>query len=213
MKGQTRKLILEAALALFCREGLDSVSTRDIAKRVDISLGNLTYYFPSKNDIVLALSNAFIAEIDAALGAARPGGRGVFAAYYQQVEAVFYIQLRYRFLFNKRYAEIVNSIGEIQTYYQNILKERFALWRGLHGEFVQQKLASATLLEDTVALSYVFNILALFWHQEQEIYMPGMPDAKKVGHALAVFFQPYKPYLTKKGRAEFDQLIKPLKPY
>lgn len=213
MKGQTRELVLKNALLLFCKEGVDSVATRDIAKQVGISLGNLTYYFPSKNDIILALCNEFIEEIDKELSAERAAGQQVLETYYRQVEAVFYIQLRYRFLFNKRYAEIVTSITDIQTYYQNVLKGRFALWSQLHQEFVQQKLASTALLDDSTALSYVFNILALFWHQEQAIYMPNASDSQRVDHALAVFFQPYKPYLTKKGNTVFNTLIKPLKPY
>jgi len=213
MKGQTRQQILEAALILFCKEGLETVGTRDIAKQVGISLGNLTYYFPTKNDIILALSNEFTAAIDKELQVESAAGDKVFTDFYRQVEAVFQIQLRYRFLFNKRYAEIVTSIAEIQTYFQNVLKGRFVFWRQLHQEFVQQKLAAESLLEDTTSLSYVFNILALFWHQEQEIYMPKASDKQKVDHALAVFFQPYKPYLTKKGCKEFDKMVKKPKPY
>src|SRR5437867_855296 len=50
----TRTRILEAALALFRKHGLESTTMRDIAEAAGLSLGAAYYYFPSKEAILLA---------------------------------------------------------------------------------------------------------------------------------------------------------------
>ncbi len=204
--------ILNAALHLFNKKGVDEVRTRDIAKAVSISLGNLTYYFPTKNDIVLALVQEVGKAIDEALSSQTPRSNSLIIIYYYQVETIFKTHMKYRFLFG-RWGEIISSSKEIQTFAQSLLKHRFDQWHGLNQQLVREKLATPALVEDSFAHAYVLNILALFWHQEFMIYFPELTDKQKIEKALAIFFQSYKPYLTKKGLAELDPLLKKLGHY
>lgn len=56
-KGSDRtKLILDAARALFVAEGYQNVSIRKIAERIEYSPAAIYSYFPSKDDIFLALT-------------------------------------------------------------------------------------------------------------------------------------------------------------
>lgn len=59
----TRELILIASRDLFNMEGFDGTSIAMICERIGIMSGNLTYYFPKKRDIVLALKDSFDQEI------------------------------------------------------------------------------------------------------------------------------------------------------
>ena len=76
---QTRERILAVAQELFTRQGYDKTSLRDIAERLEITKAALYYYFPRKDDILLALhlrlhtlGETIIAELEAAPdGAAR----------------------------------------------------------------------------------------------------------------------------------------------
>ena len=52
----TRRAILDAALALFETDGYAQVSIRNIAAKVDYSPAAIYSYFPSKDDIFLALA-------------------------------------------------------------------------------------------------------------------------------------------------------------
>lgn len=204
---ERRNDILKAALVLFNQKGIDQVTTRDIAKEIKISLGNLTYYFPTKNDIVLALVQESGKAIDEAL--AQNGTnpqKSTLIVYYRQVETIFKTQLKYQFLFG-RWGEIISSSAEIQSFAQEFLKLRFDSWKGLHEQLVKEKLANPTLIEDSYAHSYVINMLALFWHQEFLMYFPTLNDNQKMKQALAIFFQSYKPYLTKKGLEELKPLL------
>lgn len=55
MKKQTKDTIIESAGTLFNQKGYDAVSMRDVAAQVGISVGNLTYHYPKKEDLILAL--------------------------------------------------------------------------------------------------------------------------------------------------------------
>ncbi len=188
-------------MALFNRKGIDAVNTRDIAARAGISLGNLTYYFPAKGDIVHALCLQLVEDVSGALNEIDAAGLGLFQLYYKQVEVIFRTQLRFRFILNKRYAEILTSVPEMQRNYQTVLKDRFNQFAGLHAELVRQKLAKPSLSDNSHGHFYILNMLATYWQQEAEIYFPWCTDEQKLNHALAVYFQTYVPYLTAKGAA------------
>src|SRR3954447_23673972 len=50
-----REQIVEAAVAVIAEQGLQNLSLSEIEKRAGMSRGQLTYYFPSKEDILLAV--------------------------------------------------------------------------------------------------------------------------------------------------------------
>lgn len=51
----TREKILERAMSTLIEEWYDGVTLRSVAKRCDIQLGNLQYYFPTRDSLLLAL--------------------------------------------------------------------------------------------------------------------------------------------------------------
>jgi AcrR family transcriptional regulator len=63
--GQTRERILDVARALFAQQGYAGTSIRDIADRLGITKAALYYHFPGKADILLALCEPLLAELDA----------------------------------------------------------------------------------------------------------------------------------------------------
>ena len=59
----TKKRICDAALELFEQHGYSAVTMRDIAAAADIAVGNLTYYFPKKGDLVAYLQEGMFDEM------------------------------------------------------------------------------------------------------------------------------------------------------
>src|SRR6476646_9564199 len=137
--------ILKTALQLFNKKGIDEVRTRDIAKEMKISLGNLTYYFPAKSDIVLALVEELMKAIEEALAQNNTNpSKNILTVYYNQVETIFKTHLKYRFLFG-RWGEIISSDPKIQKITQEFLKVRFDSWKGLNEQLVKEKSAKPLL--------------------------------------------------------------------
>src|SRR5438445_8446090 len=50
-----REQIIEAAVAVIAEQGLQNLSLSEIEKKAGMSRGQLTYYFPAKEDILLAV--------------------------------------------------------------------------------------------------------------------------------------------------------------
>lgn len=57
---ETRELILRAALGILIEEGYRAMTMRRVAAASGMKLGNLTYYFPSREDLVRELLDAVI---------------------------------------------------------------------------------------------------------------------------------------------------------
>lgn len=80
---QTRKHILETALALFTSKGYDQTTMRDIAAEVDCSLGLAYRYFENKQALVLELYRQMAAETAAYIEQLPEGS--IIANRFQQV--------------------------------------------------------------------------------------------------------------------------------
>jgi TetR/AcrR family transcriptional repressor of nem operon len=68
--GQRRAELLAAGRALFLAKGIAATSLDDITQRAGVSKGLFYLYFPSKEDLVLALQEQFSHEIAARMRAA-----------------------------------------------------------------------------------------------------------------------------------------------
>jgi len=62
MTSSTKKRIVETAIALFNESGYESISLRDIAKAAGTTIGNLTYHFHHKEDLLVAIQQQI--EVD-----------------------------------------------------------------------------------------------------------------------------------------------------
>src|SRR5436190_23884432 len=55
-----REQIVEAAVAVIAEQGLQNLSLSEIEKKIGMSRGQLTYYFKTKEDILLAVFDRLI---------------------------------------------------------------------------------------------------------------------------------------------------------
>jgi AcrR family transcriptional regulator len=61
---ETREQILQAALGLLVEEGSRAMSMRRVAAACGMKLGNLTYHFPSREDLIQALLDAVVSSYE-----------------------------------------------------------------------------------------------------------------------------------------------------
>ncbi len=61
---KTRDKILKKAQQLFNKNGVGNVTVRNICNELNISLGNFTYYFPDKQQIIVELYRGMIAALE-----------------------------------------------------------------------------------------------------------------------------------------------------
>lgn len=96
----TQQRILQAALELFNAEGTAAVSASRIAERCGVSKGNLQYHFPNKRDVVFALFQSAVGEMNAGWY------RDHLAPTLEHMAAMFVRQLqlivKYRFFYREQ---------------------------------------------------------------------------------------------------------------
>src|SRR5436190_7797232 len=68
-----KEQIVEAAVAVIAEQGLHHLSLSEIEKKAGMSRGQLTYYFPTKESILLALFDHLLLLMYQRLG--RPAGQ------------------------------------------------------------------------------------------------------------------------------------------
>jgi AcrR family transcriptional regulator len=69
-----REQIIEAAVAIIAEQGLQNLSLSEIENRAGMSRGQLTYYFPTKEDILLAVFDRLVLLMYERIG--KPAGQG-----------------------------------------------------------------------------------------------------------------------------------------
>ncbi len=94
MMDDTRARILRAALEEFSARGYHETSVRELAERVGVTKTAVLYHFPGKADIVTALAEPMLADLEAALAraAAAPDARRA------AIEGLLDVWLAHRYL-------------------------------------------------------------------------------------------------------------------
>ena len=81
----TREMILETSFVMFCREGMEVVNARSVAKALNCSTQPIFSYFAGMEDLKTALENKarelFEAEIAVAIASENPLHNGCMAYY------------------------------------------------------------------------------------------------------------------------------------
>jgi TetR/AcrR family transcriptional repressor of nem operon len=90
MAPDTRERILYSALRLFAQKGYGSTSVADILQAADVNAGSLYHFFPGKQDVLLAVLDAYLRGIHPML--LEPAWNGV----PDPIDRVFALLARYR---------------------------------------------------------------------------------------------------------------------
>ena len=90
MSNDTRSRIVGAAMELIWEKGYHSTSIADILKRADVNGGSLYHFFPGKQDLLIAILDAYHRGIDPML--LQPAWQGVT----DPLERVFALLAAYR---------------------------------------------------------------------------------------------------------------------
>ncbi|WCL80226.1 TetR/AcrR family transcriptional regulator [Saprospira sp. CCB-QB6] len=149
MKKKRKELILAKALALFNDRGLAVISLRQIAEEMGISLGNLTYHFPKREQLVQALYYALVEELNAmAFAPAMQEAEGVLA-FKSLLEQMYQLFWKYRF-FLLDFRQILQAESKLKAHYQELMQQR----RQQFFAFLEQLDAAGQLKKEELAGEY-----------------------------------------------------------
>ena len=98
MKKNTRQNIIETSIELFNANGFGAISLHEIAQKINISRGNLTYHFNTKNDLLEAIADEMWEKVEIERQKRRDFPS--FENLDNETIMYFKLQQQYAFIFN-----------------------------------------------------------------------------------------------------------------
>lgn len=130
MKNDTRERLIEAARDLFQKQGYASTGIAQILEAADAGSGSLYYFFPTKEDLLLAVLEWYKAHLLPIV--VQP----VFDRISDPIERIFGILAGYRMALTSTACEYGCPIGNLSLELANshpqaakVLAENFSAWR------------------------------------------------------------------------------------
>ncbi len=197
----TKSKILASALALFNEKGVKQVSLRTISDAMGISLGNLTYHFKKREDIIEALYLQLVATLDEVI-TANPLSDNPLQLLFEIPKLMLRQFFTYRFLMLD-FVDITRNHDAIRKHYQKLMdvrKNQFA--------FLIKRLVTTELMRDELVSQEYFHlfqnlrIVCDFWFSAISVDSNSSLTEKDVLDGTALVHQILMPYLTEKGREE-----------
>lgn len=196
----TKKRILETLLEAFNRSGYESLSIRNMAEEVGISHGNLRYHFKKKEDVLLALLQSMVAEMDQLIGKTFDSNN-VLEQLYVGIENRFAIQFRYRFLFVEQ-SMLSRQSEAYRNYLHNLFNERLIIMKGQIERFAEQEVF---FVQDKELLAQQLFFFSMNWLNARQIFFVG-DEHQAIKHFSKLCFDHFKPYLTSLGEDLYSQI-------
>jgi AcrR family transcriptional regulator len=200
----TKEKILAAALHLFNTQGIESITTRHIAKEINISHGNLCYHYPKKEDIIYVLYQNLVKELDKEILRLQTGEPSL-ESVMRATALTFQIQYKYKFLLLDMVG-IMRRIEPIRLHFRELFVRRKAQFMHI----INYLVAKGWMREEFNQSQYgsfiaQFYIIGDFWISEAEILFEGT-DQEKLTYYTNLAFNLIIPYFTPEGLSTYEQL-------
>ncbi len=201
-KSPTEKKIVQTALKLFNESGIEYVGMRELATALEMRVGNLTYYFPTKDDLVNRLSLDLAEENSKTIVTL---GQVTMKAFFSMLQQVFRNHHKYRCLMLS-FVHIMQQNPIIAKRYGKIQTSRNETWskniQGLReGKFISADTVEVDFLVSTIAL------IARFWISEANLSYKNLSEEQQQQHYTRMIARIFLPYATAKGKRDLMPLL------
>ncbi len=206
---KTKEKIIFKAVEAYNQHGMANVTSRFLANELGISHGNLEYYFPTKEDLLLAIYQKMRKNISAAY-ANIDENTDPMLHFHRLLLHLENFQAKYSF-FNLDVLEITRNYPKIK-----VLLDKTFLLRKEQIKMVYDRFTSFGYLKEELLsgmylrLLHTIRVLITFWKPQEEV----MPGYKEDEHNRMSFYiwSLVVPHLTPKGLRAYNTVILHYKP-
>jgi len=202
-----KEKILLKAVELFNDRGISSTSPNQIAAALDISVGNLTYHYKTKAILV----EKVYAKMDAdSRGFIKLEGYLTLDDFRKTMGSFRDFMQNYKFFFQDLFF-ILQNYPEVNKLYRNSNLTRLRQGRELFKYYVE----TGRMIPESEGINYDYlthNVwmVAAFWNLQSKIFSPETIFDRPMNLVDMTWYM-ILPYLTDKGREEYDQINEYLK--
>jgi AcrR family transcriptional regulator len=197
----TKERILDVAVELFNTKGFVSVTMRDLAKEIGMSLGNLTYHFKKKEELMEAIHERIINERNVMLESVQmiPSIENI----HRQMVPLLQLYERYRFL-----QQDILEVSRAYPHLAEIMRGQFKNQIRYIKAIIDYSVGSGNMSPEArmgqyQQLSETVWMIITFWLAQRELR-----DQKGnlYNQARSAIWNLTIPLLTEKGLANFNKI-------
>ena len=203
LKSDTRGKILDKALEMFNERGIEYVGLRELAAILDMRVSNITYYFPTKDDLVFALS-AELARKNSELFITVENL--TMLNFLHMLNKVFYNQVKFRGLLLSFVHTMKQNPLIRDAYKKTQIKRKSTITSNL------QVLATSGYLkiEEEDNFEYLVSAISLisrFWISEAAVSYTHLSIEQQIRHYLIMITKLLLPHSKKKRKKEIEKFV------
>ena len=194
--------IIDKTIELFNERGIASTSPNQIAKALDISAGNLTYHYKTKAMLVDEAYRKMLLDSEDFI---KITGYLTLNDFRKMMEKFQVFKKRYNFFFND-IAYIVRNFPEVGKAVESANSSRFKKARLMFQHYID----TGRMIPEDEGINYDFLIhnvwsVAAFWDIQSKIITPHIILQRQMDMVDMTWYM-ILPYLTNKGKEEYDQI-------
>lgn len=203
---KTKETILNTALSLFNSKGLAQVKLRTIAMEMGISQGNLNYHFKKREEIIEALYFRLVEDINSHI-LDNPEKINILKVLFETSNKVMHDLYNYRFIMLD-FVQIMRENKKIKMHFQNLQKVREQQFMYFFDLMIKSNLMRKEILTNEYKnLFSRLQMLGDYWISSAETAKKPLTK-KSIAQYEEILNQTIFPYLTTKGKREYQKIIK-----
>ena len=200
----TKEKITRKALELFNQQGIEYVGMRELASSLGMQIGNINYYFRTKDDLVNQLAIDLSTLNEKTL--ATPKDLTMYS-FLEMSERNFRNQHTYRCLFLS-FVHIIKQNPIIAEHYKKVEKARRGGFTDSINMLQKQGYIKVDDRESAAFLASAIGLIARFWISEAAISYNHFPVEQQIRHYVGLIARILTPYATKQGCRHIEDFLK-----
>ena len=195
----TKHRIISTAIVLFNQRGFMNVTMRDLAQELDISLGNLTYHFKRKDELVETIHQCLIDERNALLETVQvaPSITNIHAQLHPLME----LYEKYRF-FYLDILEVMRAYPDIARRHREHISNQIRYIRAI----IDYSVGTGNMLPESRngqydSLAETVCLMLTYWLSQHTVRGR---EGSFLNDAREAMWNLVFPLLTTKGKAAFE---------
>jgi len=199
----TKEKIVNKALEMFNEKGVEYVGLRELAATLNMRVSNITYYFPTKDNLVNQLSldlnklnSEFLVE-DKSI---------TMQSFLTMLRNVFRNQLKYRCMLLS-IVHLMEQNKEMSVRHKKTQKDRNATLRANINSLTELGYLKVYNENETEYFVSTIALIARFWISEATISFRQLSSEEQINYYLSLVAKLLSSYATTKGKKQIQLFL------
>jgi AcrR family transcriptional regulator len=202
-KVSTKERIVSQALEMFNAKGVEYVGLRELAASLNMRVSNITYYFPTKDNLVNQLS----LDLNKLNSEFLVDDKGItMKTFLTMLRNVFRNQLKYRCMLLS-IVHLMEQNKEMSLRHKKTQKDRNAILRANINALTELGYLKVYHENETEYLVSTIALIARFWISEATISFRQLSPEEQVNYYLSLIGKLLSSYATAKGKKQIQLFL------